>query len=91
MRTRPTIPGWAVPLTFLLGVLWLFALCTIIAFAADDPQTQINALQGAIGECRQQQADVSNGAQARAADYMVEIGRLRKRVAELEEAAKTKK
>lgn len=66
----------------------LLSLFASLAFATDDPQAQINGLQGAIGECRQQQADVSNGAQARAADYMAEIARLRKRVAELEEAKK---
>ncbi len=88
---RPTIPGWAIPLLFLCGVLFVFALGTIRAFAADDPQATIafqaqaiKALQDQRNACMDQSANVQ-------ANATVLIERLQKRVAELEEAAKPKK
>lgn len=60
------------------------------ALAADDPRATIDLLQAALGACQQQTQDANANALQRIATLTVELQRLQKRIAELEEAAKKK-
>lgn len=74
-----------------LGVLALGLILLRPTHAADDPQTAIAALNAAVVDCQQQVAEGRDARLQKVVAMQAEIERLRKRVAELEDAAKGKK